>query len=116
MLFTSYEFILFVAALLVLYYIIPKRFQWMLLLVASYIFYFCAGPTYLIYISVTTVTIYFAAVMIQNNSDRQKEYLKANRETLSKEEKKNYNKWFANPYVIKLLRISHYQKAHQIVL
>lgn len=90
MLFTSYEFILFVAALLVLYYIIPKRFQWMLLLVASYIFYFCAGPTYLIYISVTTVTIYFAAVMIQNNSDRQKEYLKANKETLSKEEKKNY--------------------------
>lgn len=30
--------------------------------------------------------------------------------TIDKEEKKNYNKWFANPYVIKLLRISHYQK------
>ena len=30
--------------------------------------------------------------------------------TTDKKEKKNYNKWYANPYVIKLLRISHYRK------
>ena len=59
MLFTSYEFLGFLAVLSVLYYIVPKRFQWSLLLLASYLFYFMANPYYLIYIVVTTLTIYF---------------------------------------------------------
>ena len=50
MLFTSYEFIGFLLLLFVLYYIIPKRFQWQLLLVFSYAFYLLADPRYLIYI------------------------------------------------------------------
>ena len=43
MLFTSFGFILFLAILFPLYYLVPKRFQWMLLLAASYIFYAFAG-------------------------------------------------------------------------
>ena len=35
MLFTSFGFILFLAILFPLYYLVPKRFQWMLLLAAS---------------------------------------------------------------------------------
>lgn len=92
MLFTSYEFILFMAVLLGLYYIIPKKFQWMLLLVASYTFYFVANPAYLLYIGATTVTVYFAARQMEKNSDAQAEYLKLHKEDLSKEEKKEYKK------------------------
>lgn len=92
MLFTSYEFIIFVAFLLGLYYIVPKRFQWILLLVASYIFYWTANPAYLLYIGVTTVTIYFAARKIEENAKLQTEYIKQHKEELSKEEKKEYKK------------------------
>lgn len=90
MLFTSYEFIIFAAALLVLYYVIPKKAQWCLLLAASYIFYFIAGPEYLPYIITTTVTVYLAALGIEKIALRQKEYLNENKETLTKEEKKKY--------------------------
>ncbi len=92
MLFTSYEFIIFMAVLLGLYYIVPKKFQWMLLLAASYAFYWTANPAYLLYIGVTTVTIYFAAVQIEKNLNQQTAYLKQQKEVLSKEEKKEYKK------------------------
>ena len=36
---TSLSFYLLVLALLVLYYLVPKRFQWVVLLIGSYAFY-----------------------------------------------------------------------------
>lgn len=90
MLFTSYSFLGFIAALFILYYLIPKKFQWPLLLAASYVFYFIAGPDYLIYILVTSLTVYYAALRIEQNADRQSGYLKAHKEELSKDEKRSY--------------------------
>ena len=58
MIFTSYEFILFLIIVFVLYYIIPKKFQWVLLLIASYVFYAYAGVGFLAYILTTTVSTY----------------------------------------------------------
>ena len=43
MLFTSYGFLGFLAVLFLLYYIIPRKCQWGLLLGAGYLFYFRAG-------------------------------------------------------------------------
>lgn len=43
MLFTSFEFVAFLACVLVLYYLIPVRFQWILLLVANVFFYARSG-------------------------------------------------------------------------
>lgn len=90
MLFTSYEFIGFLLIVLLAYYVIPRKFQWMLLLVASYIFYACASPKYLIYILVTTLTTYYAACLMDKNVNRQTAYLKLHKEELSKDEKKAY--------------------------
>ncbi len=53
MLFTSHSFVIFIILLFIVYYLIPKRYQWILLLTASYIFYFFAGMRYLIYILFT---------------------------------------------------------------
>jgi len=64
MLFTSYEFIAFLIAIIVLYYLIPKKFQWILLLVGSYVFYAFAGLHFLLFIAATTVTTYLAARQI----------------------------------------------------
>ena len=43
MLFTSYGFIAFLCVLLLVYYIVPKKLQWITLLVGSYVFYAFAG-------------------------------------------------------------------------
>ena len=90
MLFTSYEFILFAAALILVYYLIPARFQWMLLLAGSWIFYAVAGIGYLPYLLVTCITVYFTALQIERVHTRQKVYLKEHKAELSREERKTY--------------------------
>ncbi len=90
MFFTSYAFLGFIAVLFVLYYLIPGKYQWMLLLGASYVFYFIAGADYLIYIAATTLTTYFAARRIEDNAARQRAYLKEHKKIMSAEIKKVY--------------------------
>lgn len=90
MLFTSYAFLGFIGCLFLLYYLIPRRMQWGLLLLASYLFYFIAGPSWLLYLMTTTVTTYFVARRIEEIGARQKAYIKANKERLAAEERKAY--------------------------
>ena len=90
MLFTSYGFLGFLAVLIPAYYLVPKRLQGPLLLAASYLFYFIAGPSYLLYILTTTVTTYYAARRIGANLTRQSAYLKARKDVLDREAKKAY--------------------------
>ncbi len=90
MLFTSYEFLGFIIVLFLVYYLVPRGVQWMLLLAAGYIFYAAADPRYLIYILVTTVTIYFTARIIERNRERQTSYLREHKAEMGREEKKAY--------------------------
>lgn len=90
MFFTSYEFIGFVAALFLLYYTVPKKYQQALLLGAGYVFYFMGGGSQLIYILATTVTTYVTARKIEENETKQRERLKERKDALSAEEKKEY--------------------------
>ncbi len=73
MLFTSYEFIGFVILLVALYYVMPKKGKWPLLLLGSYVFYYFAGWKFLFYILAVTVITYVAGLLISKNktqSDR----------------------------------------------
>ena len=90
MLFTSYGFLTFLAAVLILYYTLCRRFQWQLLLAASYLFYYWSGPKNLIFILVTTVTTYFAALKIGHYGEISAAYIKENKAKLTKEERKAY--------------------------
>ncbi len=90
MLFTSYEFFGFTAALVLLYYLLPKRCQWPLLLGASCLFYMAAGPRYILYILFTALTTWFAGVRMGRNAQNTEGFLKEHKEELSKEEKKRY--------------------------
>ena len=87
MLFTSLPFVLFLAATLLLYYIIPKKLQWGFLLVASYVFYALADLRYLIFIMTTTVTVWYVAKRVEAINLEQKAYIKAHKGELSKEDK-----------------------------
>ena len=88
--FTSLKFIAFLIFTVLLYYILPKKHQWKLLLIASYIFYFFAGKWYLPYIIATTVSSYFVARLISRNLQAEKLYLAEHKDSLDKEGKKAY--------------------------
>ncbi len=92
MLLTSYGFIGFFAILVILYYVLPKRAQAPLLLVASFLYYATAGAECLIFLIFSILTVWFASLRIGANFEKVSAYLKANKETLSKEEKKAYKK------------------------
>ena len=61
---TSIEFLVFVIVAVVGYYIIPKRCQWMWLLLFSYIYYASAGIQYLGFVLYTTLVTYGTALVI----------------------------------------------------
>ena len=87
---TSGSFLLFALALTVLYFLVPKHGQWMLLLLASAVFYCAAGLQYGAYILFTALSTYCGARWIGRLAAQQQAYLKANKEQLSREEKKAY--------------------------
>lgn len=97
MLFTSYEFLGFLLALFPLYYVVPRRAQWLLLLAASYLFYWCADPQYLLSILATTATTYATTCLIQRNLDGQKAYIRMYKEELNREENR-HTKPGSRPY------------------
>lgn len=88
MLFTSYAFVAFVALTTLLYYVLPRKAQWPLLLVASYVFYWFAGPSFLIYITATSVTTWFAGLRIARVGGTLAAALEAGKETLGKDGRK----------------------------
>ena len=90
MFFTSYSFIIFLSIIFLLYYLIPKRLQWPLLLIASYIFYGFAGIKYFTYIVLTTISTYIVGLKIGNLYKEESKYLKENKGILSRVELKEY--------------------------
>lgn len=93
MLFTSYGFIAFLAVLFVLYYLIPKRFQWLLLLAADIVFYACAGWKGLCFMAATVVVSWAATNLMGASLAKQKSFLKSDEgKALERAERKAYKK------------------------
>ena len=83
---TSLTFVLFALLTLIVYYIFPKKSQWCVLLLASGVFYLSCGVKSMIYVLITATTIYAATRLMQGVTDKQKAYLKENKESLTKED------------------------------
>ena len=83
-------FLLFCIVLVIIYYLVPKAMQWWVLLAASLYFYAMSGIKNMIYVLITALSTYAATRMIQSLTDRQKEWIKANKKTTSKEERAAY--------------------------
>ncbi len=86
----SFTFIAFCVVLVIVYYLVPVRFQWWLLLAASLFFYAFSGLRNLIFVLITASSTYGATFLLQREADEQKAWLKENRATVSKEEKDAY--------------------------
>ena len=74
MLFTSASFILFAVVLLLLYYLIPGKYQWILLLIGSIFFYACAGWKGLVFICITIVVSWLLVNAMGRSFEKQKAF------------------------------------------
>ena len=68
MLFNSSHFLLFFPVVFILFYVLPHRFRWAMLLVASYYFYMSWNPWYILLLVTTTAVDYLVARQIDRSS------------------------------------------------
>ena len=85
--FVSLRFLAFFVLLFAVYYLVPKRLQWMVLLCASMIFYAFAGLFGCFFILSTALTVHFGALSLQKMTARQSAWLAAHKAELTKEER-----------------------------
>lgn len=90
--FTSFNFFLFLFGVIVVYYVVPKKLQWAVLLLASYGFYLSAGTDNLAYIIFTTLFTYCAGRYMQLKRDKGQKEILALGEEASKEQKREIKK------------------------
>ena len=70
MLFNSIEFLLFFPVVTALYFMLPHRFRWILLLGASCFFYMVFIPVYIAVLAVLIVVDYYAGICIEKAHER----------------------------------------------
>ena len=61
MLFNSIQFLFFFPVVMILYFIIPFKIRWILLLIASYYFYMCWKVDYIVLIIISTLIDYICS-------------------------------------------------------
>ena len=72
MLFNSLEFLLFLPITFLLYWLIPHKARYLLLLAASYFFYMYWNPRLVFLILFTTVVSYLAGILLDRYAEREK--------------------------------------------
>ena len=81
----SYIFIAFLICTLIIYYIMPGKFQWIVLLGASLVFYGYAGIKYLLLVVTEAMIVYLFSLRMQKSLDEQEILVKdADRRTARK--------------------------------
>lgn len=70
MIFTSYSFLLFLGMLLIAYYAVPGRGQWVVLLTGSFLFYLGSGWGNFSYMLLTLATTYAVSRLMERNRAR----------------------------------------------
>jgi len=69
MLFNSLPFILFLPVVFILHWLLPFKYRWILLLIASYFFYMCNNPWYGLLLAGTTLIDYYIALKISDTEN-----------------------------------------------
>lgn len=75
MTFNSWQFILFYPTVLLLYFLLPKKCKWPLLLIASYFFYMSYSPDLVFLILGTTLVSWLASIFIEKSESKIKRRL-----------------------------------------
>ncbi len=89
--YTSLNFIFFVLATMLVYFLFPvKKYRWTVLLAASMFFYAVAGYKFAAFILFTTLSTYLIGLWIDRVSKNSKKLLKNKKGEWDREQKKNY--------------------------
>ncbi len=88
MAFTSFKFLEFLVVTVILYFVVPKKYRWCVLLVSSYAFYLLSSPKTFIFVLITTVTTFYGAKKIGEKDAELKAYIAENKENLDRAAKK----------------------------
>jgi len=72
MLFNSIQFLIFFPVVTILYFLLPQRFRWLHLLIASCIFYMYFVPIYILILLGTIIIDYIAGIMIEKAQGRRR--------------------------------------------
>lgn len=72
MLFNSIDFLIFFPSVVLIYFVLPCRIRYLWLLAASYFFYMCWKPRYIVLIFLSTVITYVCGRIIGNIKSRTK--------------------------------------------
>ena len=65
MLFNSFSYAIFLPCVFLVYWVLPFRFRWVLLLLSSYYFYMSWNPKYVVLIATTTLVSYGCALILE---------------------------------------------------
>ena len=74
MLFNSWQFFLFFPIVTGLYFLVPHRARWSLLLLASCFFYMTFIPVYILILATTIIVDYTAAILIEKSEGKKRLY------------------------------------------
>ena len=88
--FISMEFLLFLLVSVVGYDPIPKKGQWIWLLIVSYLFYLSSGVKVLLFLVTTTVSTFVTGLLLEKEDVRLKQLRKSKKDKLTAEVKKMY--------------------------
>jgi len=94
MAFTSVAFVVFLTITAAIYFSMPKRYRWIILFVANYVFYFFAGGGYFLYLILTTLSTYAATVKLGKMVAVNKDAYDIQKAELDKEAKKAWKAQF----------------------
>lgn len=91
----SLKFAVFLVAIVLLYFVMPKKIRWIVLLLGSYIYYFLSSAELSIFLIITTVSIYLATLYMNkidiktkdNCSGKEKDVRKKLKEKAKKDKK-----------------------------
>nr|WP_035301957.1 MBOAT family O-acyltransferase [Clostridium sp. DL-VIII] len=87
--FLEFNFWIFLCVLILAYYFLPKKFQWLCLLIGSYVFYTFAGVKTVGYIIFTTASVWIGSVLISKINEKMESELIEKKEFLALQDKKN---------------------------
>lgn len=90
MLFTDSAFLIGLVLVCAVYFVIPQKYRWWLLLAASMVFYAWAGVGYLLYILFTAGSAYVLTRMMDTVAEARQKVLTEHKKTWGRPEKKQF--------------------------
>lgn len=88
--FASFEFLAFLTILTLVYFLVPKKAQWIVLLLGSVVFYAFAGFVSFFFLIFAIVISFVTVQILGKRQISLKKYLEDTKATLTKEERKAY--------------------------